>query len=126
MLPQPVEIALGVGFGGSLGALGRYYVSLAMTKWLGDEWPYGTLTVNLIGCLVLGILAGMASRDAVHPLVKTIVMTGFLGAFTTFSTFAVDGVKLAHGGAALSASAYLVASVIAGFAVAYGGYIMGR
>ncbi len=121
-----VQSVLLIALGGALGAVGRYYTSHVMGKWLGDGWPYGTLSVNLLGCLVLGLLAGLASRDLVHPVVKFAVMTGFLGAFTTFSTFAVDGVKLGEGGAAMSAAAYLAVSVVAGFALAYGGYLLGK
>jgi len=90
-----------VGIGGFFGAISRYLVSGIMTKWLGSHFPWGTLTVNLLGSLIMGFLFGLVQK---HLLVseqsKLVLMVGFLGSFTTFSSFALDNVKL------FSASSY--------------------
>ena len=85
-----------VGFGGALGAVSRYGVDYAMTQWKGRNFPYGTMTVNLLGCFLIGYLA---TRLEQHPSAyfKLAVLTGFLGSFTTYSTFGLDTFKLIRG-----------------------------
>ena len=83
------ELAL-VGFGGAAGAIARYSASLACTSLLGERFPWGTLFVNVVGCFVLGWLSQTTS---ISDATKLAVGTGFLGAFTTFSTFGVQTVQ---------------------------------
>ena len=87
-----------VGVGGALGAAGRFLLS----GWIGAHWgnfPYGTLTVNVLGSLVIGFLAaGLADRVLAGAAVRLLVMAGFLGAFTTFSAFSYESIQLWHTG----------------------------
>ncbi|CAN5884152.1 N/A [soil metagenome] len=86
-----------VALGGALGATGRYLVStFAVERW-GVAFPYGTLFVNVAGSLLLGVVAGIFARGTGLPdSVRLLVGVGFCGAFTTFSTFAVETVGLAE------------------------------
>jgi CrcB protein len=95
-----MSIYIAIAFGGSLGAVCRYWVSTSTTRWLGDGFPYGTLTVNIIGSIVIGFLTILlADRLNVSEEVRLGLIVGFLGAFTTFSTFALDAVYLINNGA---------------------------
>ncbi len=91
---------------GAFGALGRYGVSVLATRWLPADFPYGTLIVNVIGCLLLGFVTEWAmSVPALSRHLRLAIGTGFLGSFTTFSTFGVETVTLVergHWGAALA------------------------
>ena len=83
-----------VGAGGFFGAAGRFLLS----GWINSHWgnfPYGTLTVNVLGSLVIGFLAaGLADRVLAGAAARLLVMAGFLGAFTTFSAFSYESVQL--------------------------------
>jgi len=77
--------------GGAVGAVARYLVARVAAASLGPAFPYGTLTVNLVGSLILGLLAGFAiGRVTVPAPIRLLVGVGFCGSFTTFSTFAVE------------------------------------
>jgi len=88
-----------VALGGAIGAIGRYLVSTwAVDRW-GTAFPYGTLIVNVSGSLLLGLAAGLVARgDGVSDNVRLLVGVGFCGAFTTFSTLAVETIGLAERG----------------------------
>jgi fluoride exporter len=80
--------------GGSLGAASRYAVSLLSVKWWGTNFPWGTLTVNLAGCFFIGLLFALAERSRLlSPDMRLLLITGYLGALTTFSTFALETVN---------------------------------
>jgi len=80
-----------VAVGGAVGAVARYLVARVAAASLGPAFPYGTLTVNLVGSLILGLLAGFAiGRVTVPAPIRLLVGVGFCGSFTTFSTFAVE------------------------------------
>ncbi len=120
-LPQ-WKIALWVALGGALGALGRYFTTVGITHWLGKAWPFGTLTVNLLGCVVLGLMAGLdlANEGLIHPALKALVMVGFLGAFTTFSTFSLEGARLLRESPSMTPGLlYMGLSVVLGLALAW-------
>jgi len=85
-----VKIAL-IGVFGALGSLSRYWVSGLSHKVLGPDFAYGTLVVNVLGSLMFGIVWTLADeRGAISPLARTALLVGFMGAFTTFSTFAFE------------------------------------
>jgi CrcB protein len=85
-----------VALGGAFGAVARFLVSGWAIRRFGDAFPYGTLIVNVVGSLALGVLGGLAARRAGVPdELRALIAVGFLGAFTTFSTFAVDTLGLA-------------------------------
>lgn len=101
-----------VAFGGAIGAVLRYLVGLAVA------FPYGTLTVNVIGSFLMGLVfVGLSAKglDRFAPL----VMTGMLGGFTTFSAFSLDALKLVEAGRLALAGGYVAASVLLSLAAVF-------
>jgi CrcB protein len=107
--------------GGALGALARWAVAGALPHSPGS-WPWSTLLINVTGCLLLGALFAVLAARVPEPWwVRPFVGVGALGGYTTYSTFAVEIVDLTRAGAALTAAAYLLLSVVGGvLAVALG------
>jgi len=118
-------ILLGLIVAGAGGALLRYEVELGVRRRLGPAFPYGTLLINVSGSFCLGVLAGLAEHHGVHPGVVTVVGTGLLGAYTTFSTFAFDSVGLAETGRVGTAVVNIGASLILGLGAAALGLLAG-
>lgn len=105
--------AIAVAIGGAIGALARYGVSHAAFKIMGAGFPYGTLCVNVLGSVIMGLLIGVFAHFwQPSPHLKLMIVTGFLGAFTTFSTFSLDVISLYERGEFLSAAAYVAASLV--------------
>ena len=101
-----------VAAGGAAGSVARYLVGIATAGWLGAGFPSGTLAVNVAGSLLMGVAAGFAgARSGLQAELKALLMSGFLGGFTTFSAFSLDLVTLAERNAWNGAFAYLLASV---------------
>jgi CrcB protein len=99
--------------GGALGAALRYLVSNGIYAVLGREFPYGTLAVNSIGSFLMGLLTVLlVERAEIDPLFKLAVLVGFLGAFTTFSTFSMDTLSLINDGALGRAFLNMLSNVI--------------
>ncbi len=112
---------------GALGTLGRYALSGLAYRLLGAGFPYGTLAVNLLGCLLIGFLMQVGLTSDVVPRQLRFAMTvGFLGAFTTFSTFGYETVRLVEGGAWRLAALNGAANLCLGFAGVWGGLAAGR
>jgi fluoride exporter len=107
--------------GGALGSLARWTIAQALPRSSGN-WPWATLTVNLAGCLLIGVLlAVLAARRPDDEHLRTFLGTGVLGGFTTFSAFAVEVADLLRAGAPVIAAGYVAVSVIGGLiAVAVG------
>ena len=103
------------------GAVCRYLLDLAVQYRTNSPRPYGTLAVNVSGSLALGFVVGLTLYHGVGPDVRTVVGTGFLGAYTTFSTFAYETVRLLEEGSTLEAFANSAASVVLGLAAAGAG-----
>ena len=103
-----------VALGGALGALARYGISGWVYDRLGENFPWGTLIVNLVGCLALGMVIRWLQVSAVSPEVRPFLTIGVLGAFTTFSTFSYETVALLQEGQWLRAGLYLGGSVALG------------
>ncbi len=118
--------------GGGLGALSRYGVSVMMTQWLGAGFPFGTVMVNLLGSFILGALVGLTEvrfdgvASNIPPAVRYMAMIGFLGAFTTFSTFEMESYLMFKEGQLFKLALNLVGSVFAGFFLVWLGYNWGR
>ncbi|CAM4164172.1 fluoride efflux transporter CrcB [Campylobacter armoricus] len=89
---------LAVGFGGFLGAIARMITSSFFSKIIPHNYPYGTLFVNIIGSFLIGLFFSYANSKGVHILTKSLVSTGFLGAFTTFSTFSYENLLFLQSG----------------------------
>ncbi|EAZ90966.1 fluoride efflux transporter CrcB [Crocosphaera chwakensis] len=79
-----------VFLGGGLGSCGRYLISKIINEQIDIMFPWGTLTVNLIGCLVIGVIIGLIERFPIHPYWGLLLVTGFCGGFTTFSSFSLE------------------------------------
>ena len=108
-----MSIYFAIAFGGSLGAISRYWISTSTNLWLGDGFPYGTITVNVVGSIVIGFLTiVLADRLNVSNEIRLGLIVGFLGAFTTFSAFALDTVYLIDSGSILKAAVYGLVSVV--------------
>lgn len=104
---------ISVAAGGAVGASGRHLVYLAATEILGAGFPFGTLTVNVVGSFAMGVLAaGMALIWTVGPQLRLFLAVGVLGGFTTFSAFAYDVAKLHHAGETALLLLYVLASVL--------------
>lgn len=103
-----------IAIGGGAGAVARYQVSVWMQGWAGVAFPWGTLTVNLVGCVALGGAMRVLNAVAATPELRGFIAVGFLGAFTTFSTFSLEAVLLLQRGEWLRAAAYVGASVVFG------------
>lgn len=104
---------LAIAAGGALGALARHSVNIGAGKLMGMNFPYGTLTANILGSFLMGLcIAVFAHYWQPSETVRLFVVTGFLGAFTTFSTFSLDFVTLWERHAYLYSAAYLGSSVI--------------
>ena len=110
---------LGVALGGAAGSVLRYLVSHAF-KAAPGAFPTGTLAVNLLGSLLIGLCAAWAERGA--PWVRPWLMTGFLGGFTTFSAFSLENMRLLRDGHLGTALVYALTSVAAGVLLAFAGY----
>lgn len=113
--------------GGALGAAMRYLVSNGFYALLGRDFPYGTLAVNVIGSFLMGMLTVMlVERGDVDPVVKLAILVGFLGAFTTFSTFSMDTLVLINEGAFTKAFINMVGSVLICVSAVWLGMIAAR
>jgi CrcB protein len=107
-----VKTLLFVAAGGALGASARYLVGVGSGRLLGFGFPWGTLTVNVLGCFLLGLLIGaMALRWSVGNELRAFLTVGVLGGFTTFSAFSADFALLIERDTYVSAGLYLAASV---------------
>ncbi|RJO62155.1 MAG: fluoride efflux transporter CrcB [Dehalococcoidia bacterium] len=117
-------LVLFVGAGGFLGSIARYLLSGWVQRATQDSWfPYGTMSVNLLGCLVIGILAGLAeSRGILTPNSRAFLLIGVLGGFTTFSSFSYDTASLFSGGRTLAALLNITVQVILGVAATWLSY----
>jgi CrcB protein len=101
---------LAVGLGGFLGATARYAVGLGVAQWWRRDFPLATFLVNISGCFILGFIVSVAT-PRLTELTRLFIGTGFVGAYTTFSTFELE----AHQLAPLSAAAYVASSVFVGY-----------
>lgn len=117
-----------VGLGGFFGSVCRYLVSgWAQSLAPFSSFPWGTLTVNLAGCLLLGLAAGLAeAKGVLSPHTRLLLMMGFLGGFTTFSTFGLESYSLLQEGTWGRLTGNLVASVLGGLAAVWLGQILAR
>ena len=116
-----------LALGGAAGSLCRYGLSGLAHRLLGTSFPFGTLTVNLAGCLFFGAVWGLfESRVHIGPEVRLFVLTGFLGAFTTFSTYMFESAELVRGGQLALALVNMAGQTLAGLALVLTGLILGR
>ncbi|WP_293646021.1 fluoride efflux transporter CrcB [Thiolapillus sp.] len=119
--------ALAIAAGGALGALMRYWVSTATYAWLGRGFPWGTLMVNVLGSFAMGALyVLLLDRLTSGPELRAFLLIGFLGAFTTFSTFSIETFNLIEEVQISKALLNAGGSVVVCVAAAWLGVILGR
>ncbi|MBT3348614.1 MAG: fluoride efflux transporter CrcB [Thiotrichales bacterium] len=118
---------IAIAAGGAVGAVMRYILSNAIYSWLGRGFPWGTLTVNTVGSLLMGLLfVLLTERLALGPQWRAFLVIGMLGAFTTFSTFSMETLNLIESGELLRAMLNMVGSVVICVGAAWLGVIIGR
>jgi CrcB protein len=104
---------LAIASGGAVGAVLRYWAASAVNSRLGPGFPYGTLTVNVLGSLVIGFLyIWLIERMSSGPVLRAFLMIGLLGAFTTFSTFSIETLNLLESGQLVKALLNVLVSVV--------------
>lgn len=113
---------LAIGAGGAVGSMLRYLLGRLVQGVAHAGFPIGTLTVNVIGCVLVGAISRWFLNNEVHPLLRSALIVGFCGGFTTFSAFSLETVGMLSGGVAGRALLYVAASVLlclAGTAVGF-------
>ena len=117
-----MKLLLAIALGGAIGALGRHYAAGQMMKLTGGHFPWGTVTVNVVGSFALGALIEiMALKWSVGPELRAFLTVGILGAFTTFSTFSMDVALLSERGDTAGAIFYVAVSVLASIGALFAG-----
>lgn len=118
------EILL-VGLGGFAGSVLRYLVSKLNVTWQVLAIPMGTLTVNILGSLLIGFLVGLSAKsNLISNELRLLLMVGFCGGFTTFSSFTNENLILMQNGQFLTVFLYTALSILLGFLAVYIGYIL--
>ena len=118
---------IAIGVAGLIGTLARYWLNEAVTNRLGPAFPYGTLAVNLVGCFAIGFLYyAFTDGFAAHPTLRSAVFVGFLGGFTTFSSFGLQTFTLLEAGQTLQAAMNIVVSNAGGLFFVWVGYLVSR
>lgn len=116
-----------VAVGGAIGSVARYLTAIAMTRLLGPAFPWGTITVNIVGSFAIGLLTELVARKFSAPMeMRLLLVVGFLGGFTTFSSFSLDTMALVERGPVWIAFSYVLASVLLSLTAAFGGLALGR
>ncbi len=116
---------LQVAIGGALGAVARYLTGLGAVRIMGAAFPYGTLSVNVVGSFAMGVLAVLLMAKG-GARFSPVLMTGLLGGFTTFSAFSLEAVSLWERGAVGAAAVYVTASVVLSIAALLAGLALAR
>ena len=108
-----------VAFGGAIGSVLRYLLSGINTS-----FPWGTFVVNILGSLLIGLLVGLVSKGVLSPEMKLLMVTGFCGGFTTFSTFANESFGMMKAGDVLQMALYVSVSIVIGILAVWGGMLL--
>ena len=116
-----------IGIGGILGANARYVVANWASQRLGADFPYGTLIINVSGSFLLGFFMAFAlNRAFLHPNYRLFVATGFCGAYTTFSTFTYESLRLLQDGSFVLGFANMIGSLLVGMFAVFLGFVIGK
>jgi fluoride exporter len=122
-----MEKYLVVSIGAAIGGVARYWLSGYVYKFLPSSFPYGTLLVNFIGCLLIGIIIfGLSDKELISPLFRLFLTVGFCGGFTTFSTFSFETFNLLKDYNIFSAFINILTNVICCLGGTYLGYLISK
>ena len=112
-----------VGLGGAFGSIARYLGQKYLTQLYPQAFPIGTFVVNVLGCFLIGLFFGLASKNEYFtPTLRVLLMTGFCGGFTTFSAFTLEGMELLHQQRFLIFTLYFLLSVLFGLIATFAGF----
>jgi len=118
--------AMAIAAGGAMGALMRFWVSSGLYSLLGRDFPYGTLVVNTLGCALMGLLYVIVLERFANAQWQAVLMIGFLGAFTTFSTFSLETLHLINAGEQTKALLNIVLSIAFCLCATWMGMLLGK
>ena len=113
-----------IGTGSCIGGICRYLSQQFVQEYYPSSFPFGTFSVNAVGCFIIGIIYALADRgNLLSPEMRLLLATGFCGGFTTFSSFAYENIKLLQDGEFFYAGLYILLSIVIGLATVYLGII---
>ena len=115
---------IAVGLGGAIGSMARHLTNVAVTRLTGQAVPYSTFVVNIVGCFLIGVLAGVTASGRLHlsQSARAFLFAGVLGGFTTFSAFGLDTLTLGHSGEHVAAFWNVVGQIGLGLAAVFVGF----
>ena len=118
---------LWIAAGGALGAIARYVIGVVVSSRLGVKFPYGTFVINISACVIIGFsITYLGRRADLNPAWRYLIPIGFVGAYSTFSTYEWETFSNIRSGAFLLAALYAVGSLIVGLAAVWAGAILGE
>jgi CrcB protein len=115
-----------VGIGSFLGGGIRYLISVFFNQKINPDFPYATLSVNLLGCLLIGVFYSLFEKSLIGNDWKLFLTTGLCGGFTTFSAFSMESVQLFKQGNLFAMLIYIIVSIVFGIALTYAGYLIAK
>ena len=114
-----------IAFGGALGSIARYWIGSTIAGRMGTKFPYGTFVINITACMIIGFsLTFLAKRADLNPAWRFLVPVGFIGAYSTFSTYEWETFSTLRTGAFFLAAFYAVSSLVLGLAAVWGGSVI--
>ncbi len=122
-----VQKIVWIALAGAIGTLARYGLGAIVQRWFNHGFPWGTFVVNVLGCFAFGLVWTMAAdRQVLSPELRVIVLVGFMGAFTTFSSFIFESGQMVRATQWLMAGANILGQVVIGTAGLFLGFALGR
>ena len=114
-----------IAFGGALGSIARYWVGSTISSRVGTRFPYGTFVINMTACIIIGFaLTYLGKRADLNPMWRFLIPIGFVGAYSTFSTYEWETLSTLRSGALLLSALYAVGSLILGLAAVGAGSLL--